>query len=136
MTEKKKKKIVRKKAAVKKAPELVPEEGTNEPKEGLKLTGEEMARLDAFEARVTTQGVVLENLTLRQDALTAEYRNQMAQLKARKRATQDSMLKIKDEHNAFISKLETRLEVSLKDYSIEPDGELVFNPLPEEQPGE
>jgi len=132
MAEKKKKKIVRKKAAVKK----VPKESTNEPKEGLNLTGEEMARLDAFEARVTTQGVVLENSNLRQDALTAEYRNQLAQLKARRRATQESMLKIKTEHNAFISDLETRLEVSMKDYSIEPDGELVFNPLPEEDPGE
>jgi|GEM_PF-6815069 len=101
------------------------------PKE-ISLTEVQMKSLDLFEARGQMQQVVAENLRLKGDAITAEYRNQMAAIKARIRSTNDSLQKIKQEHNQFISDLESGLGIALKDYSIEPDGYLVYNPLPDE----
>lgn len=113
------------------APETVPE-----PKEGLCLSGEQLKTLDLFEARVTMQHVVKENIELRSEAISVDYRNKMATLKAQKRSTNDSLQLISQEHNAFVAQLEKEFDIQLKDYSIEPDGYLTFNPLPKEPPKE
>ena len=100
------------------------------------LTLLQMKTLDLFEARILTQQVVDENLRLKSDALSTQYRVQMAALKARIRATNESRQVIKDEHNKFIADIEKDLGIVLKDFSIEPDGYLTYNPLPEETDSE
>ncbi len=92
----------------------------------------ELKSIDLFEARVEMQNVVSENIRLKQDSLTVNYRNHMAGLKAQLRATSESAKAIKAEHNKYIAELESKHNISLKDYSIEPDGVLIFNPLPDE----
>ena len=98
------------------------------------LTGEQLKTIDLNEARVQMQHVVLENLELKAQALSIEYRNQMEMIKAKKRATNKSLQSIQQEHNEFIAGIEAGLGIVLKDYSIEVDGNLTYNPLPEKPP--
>jgi len=100
----------------------------------LKLSESQLRTLDLFEARTQMQHVVMDNLTLKANALSADYRNQMATFKAQQRSTSESLQKLKHEHNQFVSSIESDLGISLKEYSVEPDGYLTYNPLPDEPP--
>lgn len=104
------------------------------PSQDLCLTSDQLKTMALLEARVQMQYVVLENIQLKQDAASVEYRNKMAEFKAQKRATNNSLQAIREENNAFVAQVEAELGIELKDYSIEPDGHLTFNPLPEEAP--
>ena len=96
-----------------------------------RLSEAQLSKMDLYEARLQMQYVVLDNLSLKANALSTEYRNQMAAFKAQTKNTNDSLQKIKQEHNKFVAEVEAEWGISLKDYSIEPDGYLQYNPLPD-----
>ena len=100
------------------------------------LSGEQMKTLDLFEARAEMQRVVLENTDLRMGSVSTEYQNKMAAFKAKKRATNNSLQKIREDYNQFVAELEAEFGIRMKDYSIEEDGYLTYNPLPIEPPEE
>ena len=112
-----------------------PEETGGKPKKEY-LSGEQMKTLDLFEARAEMQRVVLENTDLRMGSVSTEYQNKMAAFKAKKRATNNSLQKIREDYNQFVTELEAEFGIRMKDYSIEEDGYLTYNPLPIEPPEE
>jgi len=123
-----KKKTAGKKKPAKKRPARKPAT-TPEPEQTLALTGDELNALNLHEARARMQATVLTNLTLRQEILNRDYKEQKAGLDAKQRATKLSLAEAQNNYNETVAAIEIRLGIKLADHRLEDDGTLVFQPV-------
>ncbi len=90
----------------------------------ISITPEEVARLEAYEARAGLQSALIEKLQLRMELLGIRYREEIGVMKGQMRGADNSRDEIMRESNALVGEIETRLGIKMSEYTVADDGTL------------